>query len=217
MKCGRFEKLISILILLACSLPSRAGQTSCKPDYFTNYDFVREPSVWSPDHTKQIRLLKDFTIRVEANGKDLGSIELSDPGASSVLTKWSDDSQAFYVLEGYESMYGGQTKAYSVVGDKLQELQAPNLVMQEFAKHHYCEARGDNLFGIRWEKNSHRLLLMAQVYNTGDCGNEMGFSEGYLVDADTGVILKTYHSKKVRAMQLACWPDEWLSLGKKSK
>jgi hypothetical protein len=207
----QFAKLVAVTALLFCSRPGIAQQTSCKPDYFTVLDFANEPSVWSPDLSKRIRLLKDLTIRVEANGKDVGAIKLpyEDDEPVNTFIKWSDDSGAFYVLIGSNAI-DGQTIAYEMLGDELRELQAPKAVAQEFAKHHSCQTRGNNLYAIRWEQNSHQLLLMAEVYPTSDCGREMGFSEGYVAEAATGKILKRYTSTQIEAMLRECWPDKLL-------
>ncbi len=77
---GALQKHLALLTLTGVFLfgciSAGAQERSCKPDYFTVLEFAQEPSVWSPDHSRRIRLLKDLTIRVEANGKDLGALKL---------------------------------------------------------------------------------------------------------------------------------------------
>jgi len=164
--------------------------------------------VWSPDHSKRIRLLKNLTMRVEVNGKDLGALELPDDPVNTMI-EWSQDSQAFYVQVGGNAI-SGQVIAYAVVNAKLQELRAPKLVAEEFAKHHFCKERGNNLYAIRWQKGSQQLLLMPEVYDTSDCGSDMGFTAGYLAEAATGKILKRYSSTQIEAIQRECWPEKLL-------
>jgi hypothetical protein len=47
---------------------------------------------------------------------------------------------------------------------------------------------------------------MPGVYDAGDCGREMGNSEGFLVDAQSGTILKTDPQTAIEA--------EWKSGGR---
>ncbi len=63
------------------------------------------------------------------------------------------------------------------------------------------------MHAVRWEQGSQALLLMPQVYETGDCGPDLGYSEGYLVEAESGAILKKYPEKVIEAEWKKCWPD----------
>ncbi len=57
----------------------------------------------------------------------------------------------------------------------------------DFKSHHYCKARGNNVTGLKWIGGS--LLLLTEVYPTGDCGPDLGHIEGYLVSVPDGKIL----------------------------
>jgi hypothetical protein len=58
----------------------------------------------------------------------------------------------------------------------------------DFKSRHYCETRGNNVTALKWIRGD--LLLMTEVYPTGDCGRDLGHTEGYLVSIPRGKILE---------------------------
>jgi hypothetical protein len=58
----------------------------------------------------------------------------------------------------------------------------------DFRAHHYCKTRGNNVTALKWIRGS--LLLLTEVYPTGDCGPDLGHLEGYLVSVPGGQILE---------------------------
>ena len=87
------------------------------------------------------------------------------------------------------------------------ESPAPQTVATAFAQHHYCKTRGNNLYAIRWLNGSEQLLLAPEVYPTGDCGRDLGFSAGYLANAADGKIVRKYTSKQLPAAAHGCPSD----------
>jgi hypothetical protein len=58
----------------------------------------------------------------------------------------------------------------------------------EFKARHYCKTRGNNVSALKWIRGS--LLILTEVYPTGDCGTDLGHLEGYLVSVPQGEILE---------------------------
>jgi hypothetical protein len=58
----------------------------------------------------------------------------------------------------------------------------------DFKARHYCKTRGNNVSALRWSRGG--LLILTEVYPTGDCGSDFGHLEGYLVSVPQGKILE---------------------------
>lgn len=58
----------------------------------------------------------------------------------------------------------------------------------DFKARHYCHARGNNVTALKWIRGN--LLILPEVYPTGDCGPDLGYLEGYLVSIPEGKILE---------------------------
>ena len=58
----------------------------------------------------------------------------------------------------------------------------------EFKSRHYCKTRGNNVNALKWLLGN--LLILTEVYPTGDCGSDLGHLEGYLVTVPEGKILE---------------------------
>ena len=197
---------ISLALFTCClSISALAQQYSCQPQRFLSKDFDHQVSVWSPDQSRRIQLRRNRKLRVESGGITIGELGLPDDPVNTAI-KWAPDSRSFYV-EVSGNAIGGQLIAYTVVGHTLLKLHGPEAVAREFAEKHSCKSRGNNLHAVRWEDGSQRLLLMPEVYPTSDCGEEMGYSEGFLVDAESGKIVKQYSQAVIEAERKKCWPD----------
>jgi hypothetical protein len=58
----------------------------------------------------------------------------------------------------------------------------------DFKARHYCKTRGNNVSALKWTRGG--LLILTEVYPTGDCGSDLGHLEGYLVSVPQGKILE---------------------------
>jgi hypothetical protein len=58
----------------------------------------------------------------------------------------------------------------------------------EFKSRHYCRKRGNNVNALKWIRGN--LLILTEVYPTGDCGPDLGHLEGYLMSVPQGKILE---------------------------
>jgi hypothetical protein len=81
-------------------------------------------------------------------------------------------------------------------------------VAKSFSSRHDCATRGDNYESIRWIA-ADQLLLTASVYGTSDCGSEMGYTEGYVLQPSTGTILKRYSEADLLHMPFNCTYNTW--------
>jgi hypothetical protein len=81
-------------------------------------------------------------------------------------------------------------------------------VKKDFSSRHFCKTRGNNYEAIQWRKND-QLLIAASVYGTGDCGKEMGFTEGYLLQVATGKILSRMSEQQMLELPYVCTYNFW--------
>jgi hypothetical protein len=107
---------------------------------------------------------------------------------------------------------GGATGLYEVRVFILEENRAvesgaPAAVADDFAKLHYCQARGNNLYAVRWVKGSAELEMRPEVYPTGDCAPDAGFSADYLVNTATGKIIQRGVVKEMTPFTDGCPSD----------
>jgi hypothetical protein len=78
-------------------------------------------------------------------------------------------------------------RIFQIKGDTVTDLsQAVEPAVADFKSRHYCQARGNNVEALKWVKGD--LLLLTDVYPTGDCGPDLGHTEGYRVSVSTGQI-----------------------------
>lgn len=148
---------------------------------------------------------KNFKLRVESGGIVIGEFGLVNDPVNTAI-KWSSDSRSFYVEMSADTI-GVQLVAYTVIGHTLLKLKGPEVVAREFGEKHSCKSHENNLHVVRWEDGSQRLLLMPEVNDASDCGDEGGYREGFLVDAESGKILKQYPRDVIEAEWKKCWPD----------
>jgi hypothetical protein len=178
-------------------------------------DFAKQPRVLSPDKQKAIQLTSDFKIQVKANKAVLS--ELSFPDISTnVEIGWSPDSSQFFISYSDGGAVGGyHVHLYKVVGATVSENRIPVAVEQRFKAKHWCEARGNNLFFLNWTTDSAIAFFVAEVYPTGDCGEENGLYRGYAVRVADGEFVGVYEEKRTDSLEKSCRATGLLRLGVK--
>jgi len=75
-----------------------------------------------------------------------------------------------------------------------------------FRARHYCKTRGNNVSALKWIGGG--LLLLAEVYPTGDCGADLGHLEGYLVSVPEGKILEHLTEGQLRKHRGVCLEND---------
>lgn len=139
----------------------------------------------------------DFVLR--RRDKVLLRTPLKDLSAS-VSVVWSPDSRSFAITWSNGGASGGfDVRVFQIRGDSAVELPAVGVAYEAFKARHWCPARGDNLQAYRWTSDSKELILVLSVYPTGDCGKQMGHTEGFVVDASTGRIIKNWNRHRLEA------------------
>ena len=99
---------------------------------------------------------------------------------------------------------GWSISIFRLEGQTVYDLSSSmNSVTRDFSARHDCKTRGDNYEAFQWRKND-ELLLTAEVYGTSDCGTEMGYTEGYVLQPSTGRILHHYSSAQLLALPAVC-------------
>ena len=61
-----------------------------------------------------------------------------------------------------------------------------------------AKVSGDNVQAYRFESGD-KILLIMSVYRTGDCGTQMGFTQGYFVHVTDGTVLRVISERELYA------------------
>jgi hypothetical protein len=109
--------------------------------------------------------------------------------SSNALILWSPDRRAFALTYSDGGATGGfHVRLFLMRGDTVTEAsRAIQPAVDSFKARHYCKTRGNNVSAIKWVHDSKHLMLMTEVYPTGDCGPDQA-TEGYLVAVPSGKI-----------------------------
>ncbi len=82
---------------------------------------------------------------------------------------------------------GFRVRVFHLDGDVVTDIsKVIGGAVADFRARHYCKERGNNVTALKWTKGD--LLLMTEVYPTGDCGPDLGHTEAYLVSVPDGKI-----------------------------
>jgi hypothetical protein len=129
---------------------------------------------------------------VKQGGKELLRTGLVDLSAS-VAVVWNQETTAFAITWSQGGSIGNfLTRVFAVKNDHVVELPGPAKTFKEFQKKHHCLARGENQQAFAWDRATGGLVMVYSVYPTGDCGPQLGYTKGYLIDPDTGNVLKGF-------------------------
>jgi hypothetical protein len=120
---------------------------------------------------------------------------------------WSPDSDAFYITEGVGAVGGYLTRVYRVEDNKIERLPDIDRTVQiALDRNHKCkdEVSGEvtppkylNVAAVRWLDGSNALLAVGEIPPTGECGEQSGYFEGFMVSLTSGEILKRYSPQTV--------------------
>ena len=83
---------------------------------------------------------------------------------------------------------GFHVRVFLVDGDTVKDATgAIEPAVNAFKSRHFCKTRGNNVTALKWLDDS-RLMLMTEAYPTGDCGQDLGHAEAYIVAIPSGKI-----------------------------
>jgi hypothetical protein len=189
--------------LAFCSPPGLAGIQLDAPGALSDYSGCEHNTcLWVPFNNPSKKFHRgDITYYVtpfsdtggnfvlERNGTQLLSAELKDLDAS-VSVVWNQASTRLAVTWSDGGAIGNfHVRVFEIDAKDADELPSTATAVTEFKARHYCEARGDNTQAYTWIGND-ELVLVTSVYNTSDCGPDLGHLEAYVVNASSGAILR---------------------------
>lgn len=127
---------------------------------------------------------------VMSDDTEVARIFLKSLSASVTLT-WSPTYKAFAVSWSDGGSIGNfHTEVFELTGDHFERTNSVDRGFAHFKARHDCATRGDNVQAYRFENHGSELMLILSVYPTGDCGLELGHTEGYLVRVSDGAIIR---------------------------
>jgi len=204
----RFAFLFCAVASFSLPFAAETPPASCQAEVFVLQTLERTPVVGSPDGHYRVTLFgneekADGILRVFRSGEPIREFPLRHL-SGGIFVKWAPDSRAFYFMWSDGGVIGNYSvRVFQVAGNTVNEVPATEQAARDFARSHYCKARGNNMFAIRWLNGSNTLLVATQVYPTGDCGKDLGLFGGYEVRIDDGLIVRSYTEKQLKSL----WPD----------
>lgn len=127
--------------------------------------------------------------------------------SAGLWLNWAPDSDAFFLMWSDGGAIGNfHVRVFRVHRDRVVELPTMKVAEAEFAKKHSCDSRGNNVFALRWFENSDSLLIASGVYDTSDCGKDMGLTKAYRVRTNDGTIIRRYSESETESLIKACSP-----------
>lgn len=102
---------------------------------------------------------------------------------------------------------GFHVRVFHVDGDIVTDVsKSIDKAVADFKGRHYCKERGNNVTALKWIKGD--LLLMAEVYPTGDCGPDLGHIEAYRVGVPDGKIREHLTLNQLRRYPGICLEND---------
>lgn len=177
----------------------------CPRNSYSLMDFDSgRTAIVAPNHSKKILLAKDGSFRILRGENEVGVVSLPDL-SSNIEVVWAPDSEKFsitYSTAGAEGAF--LAHIYRLAEAGVAEISAPvDTAVADFKAHHYCEARGNNVYVEGWTLDSNGVFIVTEVAPTGDCGKELGRLGGYLVNLN-GKITHRYGNKETSSIQSHC-------------
>lgn len=123
-------------------------------------------------------------------GKILYHFQVADFSNPNGTVVWAPDGKAFAVDYSDGGAIGNfHVRLFSVSGEAVKDVStAIEPAVNDFKSRHYCKTRGNNVTALKFIRDARHLLLMTDVYPTGDCGPDLGHTEGYVVSVPDGKI-----------------------------
>ncbi len=139
-------------------------------------------------------------------GKLVRTVSISDLGNPNGWLAISSNRRRFAITWSNAGASGGwNTRVFHVTpqGDILEDTGIVHAVIEDFSARHSCKTRDDNFETVRWMDDDH-LLISAGVYPTSDCGREMDYTEGYLLQLSTQQIERRLTYKQLLNLPGIC-------------
>lgn len=102
---------------------------------------------------------------------------------------------------------GFHVRVFLIDGNGVRDVsKSIDDAVADFKSRHYCKIRGNNVTALKWIRGG--LLLMTEVYPTGDCGPDLGHIEGYLVSVPEGKILEHLTTNQLKHYPGVCLQND---------
>ena len=192
-----------VMLLVLYSSASEASGQTCKDCVYSNVasafcfpaDKIAKKEFPSPDGLKKIIVkvkpesAPDIFVEIEGHEFPINFSPWPCPEF-----EWSQDSKAFFLT--YSD--GGAVGNYRIIvgypsGKGVKIIDPSSYVQRDFLAHYpTCfEPEGPNIGGIAWLKDSHHLLIAAEVLPHSNCDMSGTFA-AYLIEMPSGKIVKKF-------------------------
>jgi hypothetical protein len=148
-----------------------------------------------------------FSVRREA--RTVFSLSVDDLSTNAEVL-WAPDGKAF-VLDYSDGGAIGRfhVRVFMIDGDTVTDVShAVDPAVTAFKVRHFCKTRGNNVTALKWLHESKDLVLMTEVYPTGDCGPDLGHAEGYIVAVPDGEIERHLSLNELKNIPRICLQNE---------
>jgi hypothetical protein len=161
--------------------------------------------VMSPD-SSMVLIVSEYEMllkRSQAESKVIGD---TIPVGSLAEVLWAPDSRAFAVTQSDGGSVGSwSVKVYHVTDAGLRSVKVAEAALVDFNRRKVsqrapgCEVEGGNVGAVAWRDGSKSLMILAEAPNHSSCC-DMGRIQGYLVEAQSGVIRARYSRADVQKL-----------------
>lgn len=187
--------------------------------------------IWLPEYPNRQRVaqVKDVELEAELGNKEIGARLwfVRSKRAIYEFTLRDLSSPSVWIVTDHERLPdceqgrtriaitysdGGAIGGFHVrvflldcngVKDVTKSIQG---AVADFRARHYCKERGNNVTALKWTHGT--LLLITEVYPTGDCAPETGHLEGYRVSIPDGRILEHLSLSDLKRYPGVCLQNE---------
>ena len=152
--------------------------------------------------------LARFELR--RDGKILYSFHIDDFSNPNGTLLWAPDGKAFAVIYSDGGAIGNfHVRLFTVSGEVVNDVsRAIEPAVTEFRSRHYCKTRGNNVTALKFIGDARHLLLMTDVYPTGDCGADLGHTEGYVISVPDGKIQRHLSLQELKRFPGICLEND---------
>jgi hypothetical protein len=130
--------------------------------------------------------------------------------SSNANILWAPDRRAFAFNYSDGGAIGGfHVLVFLIDGEKVIDVsKAIRPAVDAFKARHFCKSRGNNVTAYKWLPDSSHLVLMTEVYPTGDCGPDLGHAEGYVIAIPEGKIERHMTLAELKAFPGICLEND---------
>jgi hypothetical protein len=208
--------LITILLFRSTAqkvLPSQAKSTKSRPQVLIAKCLDDGIEILLPEYPAREKVARVADVDLEAAfptenqgatfwfvraQKEIFKFSAKDLGSRSVwmavdhdgtLDSTNDQAHIALTYSDGGAIGGFHVRVFLIDGNGVRDIsKCIDGAVADFKVRHYCKARGNNVSALRWSQGG--LLILTEVYPTGDCGSDLGHLEGYLVSVPQGKIME---------------------------